>query len=86
MSKLRNYPVPDHAGLYFCRTGNYEWFNAIAAVNGQAPFLKFTLHDSSNLSLMQGMTFSDIKGWGPEINLNVLVAHADGNLTWAEGR
>ncbi len=32
--------IPTKAGQYWVKTGTYEWFNAIAFIGGEAPFLR----------------------------------------------
>jgi hypothetical protein len=59
--------VPDHPGMFFCKTGTCKWFNTIAVVKGEHPFLRVIFHDSTDLSIKLNTEVSDVTEWGPEL-------------------
>lgn len=58
---------PIEAGLYFVKTKNYKYFNGIAEVTGESPFLKITLYDRANQILAKEYPYYNITEWSNKI-------------------
>lgn len=60
--------VPDHPGLYWAKTGTYKWFNVIAVISNDPPFMSVVFYDSVSLGVTdRKYSLSDVTEWGPEI-------------------
>jgi hypothetical protein len=58
--------TPTHAGYYWAKIDQSELFNAIAVVDGKAPFLRIKALDLST-NLIRNLHDHDVTEWGPEI-------------------
>ena len=60
--------TPTKSGLYWARTHGYNWFNLIAEVSGDAPFLSIATYDLHRKTHMHDALPSAIVEWGPDIS------------------
>lgn len=59
---------PQEAGFYWVKTGSYKWFNGIAHVTGDAPYLQLTevwMPADSKIAHSPGLY--SVSEWGPKI-------------------
>lgn len=69
MSEEKQHPTPDKAGYYWARRrGDFQWYNLIVRVCGEAPMLSIhTVFSFSDDKLYTSLTPSEIH-WGPEVD------------------
>lgn len=70
MEQAEKSPLPTEPGIYWAKTGSYRWFNALACVDGEAPFLTvasvwFYPDDKMSTSVSP----SKIAVWGPRVEV-----------------
>jgi len=60
--------TPTKSGLYWARTHGYKWFNLIAEISGEAPFLSIATYDLMHKTFSHDVPSSAIVEWGPDIS------------------
>lgn len=59
---------PTEAGLYYARTGRFEWFNMIVVLVGESPFLRISMaYSRDQATVINGDLIEKIVEWSDRI-------------------
>ena len=66
---MKSKNLPQKPGIYFGKTGTYEWFNVVTFVIGEAPFLKIEALYDRIYGKLVSFDASDITEWSDAVKV-----------------